>query len=124
MRIFGPLLLVDGRALLEPATHFYCSTCGEKDNLLLFVNRRIIEGFQRISNPVSRAYTMQHLKLLFLSLDDEPIRVSHLSSFIRILPLKQYNDSISMKSIKHKLFYTKSLWMSIFFKYLPSLVLQ
>ncbi len=28
-RIFGPLLLVDGRALRELATHFYWSTCGE-----------------------------------------------------------------------------------------------
>ncbi len=28
-RIVSPLLLVDGQALREPATHFYWSTCGE-----------------------------------------------------------------------------------------------
>ncbi len=32
-RIFGPFLLVDGRVLRPPATHFYWSTCGENPQL-------------------------------------------------------------------------------------------
>ncbi len=32
-RIFGPFLLVDGRALPQPATHFYWSTGGENRQL-------------------------------------------------------------------------------------------
>ncbi len=53
-------------------------------NPLLFVDRRIIEGFQQISYPVSRAYTTQKSEVWFLSLDDEPIRGSHFSSFLHI----------------------------------------
>ncbi len=67
---------------------------------LLFVDRRIIEGFQQISYPVSRAYTMQNSEVWFHSLDDEPIRGSHFSSFLHILPLKLHNCWISMKSMK------------------------
>ncbi len=69
-------------------------------NPLLFVDRQIIEGLQGISYPVSRAYTMQNSEVWFLSLDDEPIRGSHFSSFVHILHLKQYNGWISMKSMK------------------------
>jgi hypothetical protein len=65
---------------------------GERSgNTLLFVDRRIIEGCKGISYPVTKACTMQNSEVWFLSLDDEPIRVYHFSSFLHILPLKQYN---------------------------------
>ncbi len=56
-------------------------------NPLLYVDKQIIEGLQGISYPV-RAYTMQNSEVWFLSLDDEPIRGSHFSRFLHILPSK------------------------------------
>ncbi len=49
------------------------------------------EERKRFSYPVTRAYTQQILIFSYLSLVDEPIRGSHFSSFLHILPLKQYN---------------------------------
>ncbi len=65
-RIFGTLLLVDGRAL-----------------------------------RVSSAYKC---KVWFLSKDESPsVGGSHFSSFLHILPLKQYSGWISMKSMKRQI---------------------
>ncbi len=72
-RIFGPFLLVDGRALRQPATHFYWSTGGETGNLLLFDDSQNIEGSQRILYPVSRAYTCQIFSFFYSLLGNEPI---------------------------------------------------
>jgi hypothetical protein len=94
-RIFGPLLLVDGRALPEPATHFYWSTYGENrqpDSICRQADRMIqMRAIHKTHLPVSGDRTCQILTVWFLSLDDEPIRGSHFSSFLHILPLKQYN---------------------------------
>ncbi len=78
-RIFGPLLLVDSRELREPATCFYWSTGREDDS---------DEGHTQDS--VSGDRTCQILTVLFLLVDKEPISGSHISSFLHILPLKQY----------------------------------
>ncbi len=71
-------------------------------NLLLFVDRRIIEGYQRVLHPVNRAYTCQIFSFSY-SLGNEPISGSHFSSFLLILPLKQYKGWISIKSLKTKI---------------------
>ena len=81
-----------------------CGHAERTGNPLLFIDSRIIEGFQGTSYPVTRAYTMQNFEVWFLSLDDEPIRGSHFSSFLHILPLNQYNGWISMKSMKRQFF--------------------
>ncbi len=111
-RIFGPLLLVDGRALGEPATRFYWSTGGGRrpasigrqaertGSPLPFGDRRIIDGSERISYPVSRAYICKILKFWFPLLYNEPISVSHFSSFTTHFASKQYNGWISMISKK------------------------
>jgi hypothetical protein len=43
------------------------------------------------SYPVNRAYTHKFLQFSYSLLGNEPIRGSHFSSFLHILPLKQYN---------------------------------
>ena len=72
-------------------------------NLLLFVDRRIIEGYQRVLYPVNRAYTCQIFSFSYSLLGNEPIGGSHFSSFLHILPLKQYKGRISIKSMKMKI---------------------
>jgi hypothetical protein len=49
------------------------------------------EGRKRSSYPVTRAYTHKILQFSYSLLGNEPIRGSHFSSFLHILPLKQYN---------------------------------
>ena len=49
------------------------------------------ERRKRASHPVNRAYTHQILQFSYFLLGNEPIRGSHFSSFLHILPLKQYN---------------------------------
>ena len=49
------------------------------------------ERRKRASHPVNRAYTHQILQFSYSLLGNEPIRGSHFSSFLHILPLKQYN---------------------------------
>jgi hypothetical protein len=49
------------------------------------------ERRKRASHPVNRAYTYQILQFSYFLLGNEPIRGSHFSSFLHILPLKQYN---------------------------------
>jgi hypothetical protein len=71
-KIFGPLLLVDGRALRE---------------------MRVLT----VSYPVSRAYKC---KVWFLSLDEEPISGSHFSSFLHILPLNNLKMNFNEKDEK------------------------
>ncbi len=44
---------------------------------------------------------MQKFEVWFFFLDNEPISGSYFSSFLHILPLKQYNGLISMKSMKN-----------------------
>ncbi len=103
-RIFGSLLLVDGQALREPETHFYWSTGGEKPATCLYLSTdEIIEGYQRILYPVSRAYTYQIFSFSYSLLGNEPISGSHFSGFLHILPLKQYKGWISIKSMKMKI---------------------
>ena len=82
-------------------------------NLLLFVDRRIIEGYQRVLYPVNRAYTCQFFSFSYSLLGNEPISGSHFSSFLHILPLKQYNGwKFQRKAWKDKLFYSKCLWIT------------
>jgi hypothetical protein len=107
------LLLVDRQR--EPAACFYLSTGREDD---------ADEGHTQDSSPVSGDRTYQIVIVWFLLLDKEPISGSHFSSFLHFLPLKQYKGWFSMKSIKHKLFCRKCLWVSYFYKFLTSLVLQ
>ncbi len=49
------------------------------------------ERHKRASHPVNRAYTHNILQFSYFILGNEPIRGSHFSSFLHILPLKQYN---------------------------------
>ena len=49
------------------------------------------ERRKRASHPVNRAYTHQILQFSYFLLGNEPIKGSHFSSFLHILPLKQYN---------------------------------
>ncbi len=49
------------------------------------------ERHKRASHPVHRAYTHQILQFYYFLLGNEPIRGSHFSSFLHILPQKQYN---------------------------------
>ena len=56
-----------------------------------------------VSHPENRAYTHQILQFSYFLPGNEPIRGSHFSSFQHILPLKQYNGWISIKSIKTKI---------------------
>ncbi len=46
---------------------------------------------KRVSYPVNRAYTHKILQFSYSLLGNEPIRGSHFSSFLHILPLKKYN---------------------------------
>jgi len=46
---------------------------------------------------------MQNFEVWFFLLDKEPNSGSHSSSFLHILPLKQYNGWISMKSMRTKI---------------------
>ncbi len=96
-----PLLLVDRRR--EPAARFH------------FGDRRIIDGSERISYPVSRACIRKILKFWFLLLDNEPISVSHFSSFLHILSQNNIMAEFQWLVRKHKLFYSKCLWISYFF---------
>ncbi len=96
-RIFGPLLLVDGRALRELATNFYWSTCGENRQHASICRQADHWGASR---DLISSKQGQISEVWFLSLDDEPIRGSHFSSFVHILPLKQYNGWTSMKSMR------------------------
>ncbi len=61
------------------------------------------ERRKHASHPVNRAYTHQILQFSYFLLGNEPIRGSHFSSFLQILPLKQYKGWISIKSIKTKI---------------------
>jgi hypothetical protein len=61
------------------------------------------ERRKRASHPVNRAYTHKILQFSYSLLGNEPIRGSHFSSFLHILPLKQYNGLISIKRIKTKI---------------------
>ena len=65
----------------EPAARFYLSKGGEDDS---------DEGHMQDSPPVSGDITFQIFTVWFLLLDNEPISGSHFSSFLHILPLKQY----------------------------------
>ncbi len=49
------------------------------------------ERRKRASYPVNRAYTHKILLFSYSLLGNEPIKGSHFSSFLHILPLKQYN---------------------------------
>jgi hypothetical protein len=49
------------------------------------------ERLKRASYPVNKAYTHKILQFSYSLLGNEPIRGSHYSSFLHILPLKQYN---------------------------------
>ncbi len=49
------------------------------------------ERRKRASHPVNRAYTHQILQFSYFLLGNESIRGSHFSSFLHILPPKQYN---------------------------------
>jgi hypothetical protein len=49
------------------------------------------ERRKRASHPVNRAYSHQILQFSYFLQGNEPIRGSHFSSFLHILPLKQYN---------------------------------
>ncbi len=60
------------------------------------------ERRKRASHPVNRAYTHKILQFSYSLQGNEPIRGSHSSSFLHILPLKQYNGCISIKSIKNE----------------------
>jgi hypothetical protein len=55
------------------------------------------EGRKIISYPVTRAYTHEILLFSYSLLGNEPISGSHFSSFLHILPLKQYKGRISIK---------------------------
>ncbi len=61
------------------------------------------EGRKRISYPVTRAYTHKSLLFSYSLLGNEPMSGSHFSSFLHILPLKQYKCRISIKSMKTKI---------------------
>ncbi len=61
------------------------------------------EGRKRISYPVTRAYTHKILLFSYSLLGNEPISGSHFSSFLHILPLKQYKGRISIKSMITKI---------------------
>jgi hypothetical protein len=52
------------------------------------------EGRKRISYPVTRAYTHKILLFSYSLLGNEPICGSLFSSFLHILPLKQYKGRI------------------------------
>ncbi len=49
------------------------------------------ERRKRASHPVNRAYTHNILQFSYFLLGNEPIRGPYFSSFLYILPLKQYN---------------------------------
>jgi hypothetical protein len=49
------------------------------------------ERRKRASYKVNRAYTHKILQFSYFLLGNEPIRGSHFSRFLHILPLKQYN---------------------------------
>ena len=57
---------------------------------------------------------MQNFEVWLLLLDNETISGSHFSSFLHILPLKQFNGWISIKVWKDKLFYSKCWWIIYF----------
>jgi hypothetical protein len=61
------------------------------------------EGPKRISYPVTRAYTHKMLLFSYSLLGNEPMSGSRFSSFLHILPLKQYKCRISIKSMKTKI---------------------
>ncbi len=111
-RILGPLLSVDGRALREPATHFYWSTGGENQQLASICRQPNNWGVSADLIPSVQGLYMPNF-FIFLFLTG---KWSHFSSFLHILPLKQYKGWISIKVWKQKLFYTKCLWISNFFQ--------
>jgi hypothetical protein len=79
----------------EPATPFYLSTGGSL--------RGVRGSHTQWPGP--------------LSLDDEPIRGSHFTSVLHILPLNSIMVAeFQWKVRKHKLFYTKCLWIIYFFQ--------
>ncbi len=61
------------------------------------------EGRKHILYPVTRAYTHKILLFSYSLQGNEPISGSHFSSFLHILPLKQYKGRISIKSMKTKI---------------------
>ena len=74
------------------------------------------EGRKRISYPVTKAYTHKILLFSYSLLGNKPISGSHFSSFLHILPIKQYKYRISIKSMKTKiiLYYVNACGLAIF----------
>ncbi len=81
------------------------------------------KGQERISYPVSRAHKCK-FEVWFLWLDNEPISGAYFSTFLHILPLKQSNGWISMKSMKRQIM-QKCLWITFFqiFNFIGSFVI-
>ncbi len=59
---------------------------------------------------------MQNFEVWFLLQDNEPISRSYFSSFLHILPLKQYTGWISMKSMKTQIILQKMLVDKLFYQ--------
>ncbi len=78
------------------------------------------ERRKRASHPVNRAYTHNILQFSYFLLGNEPIRGSQFSSFLHVLPC----NSINEKSENTNCSTLNACGLAIFFKFLPSLVLQ
>ena len=91
-RTDGRILLVDSRELREPATCFNWSTGGEnRQHTSICQQAERMFQMRAICRLISSGgSTCQILTVRFLILDNEPISGSHFSSFLHILPLKQY----------------------------------
>ncbi len=59
---------------------------------------------------------MQNFEVWFLLQDNEPISRSPFSSFLHILPLKQYTGWISMKSMKTQIILQKMVVDKLFYQ--------
>ncbi len=95
---YGRILLVASRELREPGTCFYWPTGGENQQSASICRQTDHWGVLADLISSKQGLYMQNFEVWFLSLGSEPISGSHLSSFLHILPLKQYNGCISMKS--------------------------
>ena len=67
------------------AKNFFCSMYEMSQRHPVWVTENHVK-------PCNRAYTHKILQFSYSLLGNEPIRGSHFSSFLHILPLKQYNS--------------------------------
>ncbi len=82
------------------------------------------EGLSQFSYPLSRAYKCKILKFGFSYCIMSPSVGLTFPVLYTFCLLNNIMAEFQWKVWKHKLFYGKCLWISDFFKFLPSLVLQ